>query len=549
MCKIVAIEGPDNVGKSTIISSLKNNFIKRKINCKILSFPGKEEGTIGNLVYNLHHNPNKYDIKKISPYSLQTLHVASHIDIIEQQIKPFKEEDILFLLDRYWWSTIAYGKLSGISEKYLSKLIELEKLVWGNITPAIIFLIERKFIFTDANEKLSYHNLLDNYLSLSKQNNYKSNIIRIKNDVLDNTINSIEKNIINTLYNEKKTINVNRIIGYKKQDDIWKPAKPTKVLDTYWYFATERQNIFFKRFNNESLPWSTDPIFQKYKFTNAFRASDRVSQYLIKEVIYKGEQTINEVFFRIILFKLFNKIETWENLKSEIGELKYSNYSFEKFNTIFNRLMNKGRRIYSAAYIMSSGNNFFGYERKHSNHLKLVENMMTDQLPEKIINAKSMMKVFELLKSYPTIGDFLAYQLTIDINYSNLTDFSEMSFVMPGPGALDGIKKCFYDLGGLNEIEIIKLVAEKQDEEFKRLNLSFKNLWGRKLQLIDCQNLFCEVDKYSRIAHPDIQGVSGRTRIKQTYKYNNLPIEYWYPPKWNLNNLIEKKEYPNEQLF
>ena len=35
------------------------------------------------------------------------------------------------------------------------------------------------------------------------------------------------------------------------------------------------------------------------------------------------------------------------------------------------------------------------------------------------------------------------FNYSIDINYSNLVDFSEMSFVYPGPGALDGIKKCF----------------------------------------------------------------------------------------------------------
>ena len=209
----------------------------------------------------------------------------------------------------------------------------------------------------------------------------------------------------------------------------------------------------------------------------------------------------------------------------------------------------KGRRIYSAAYIMSSGSSFFGFEKKHSNHLKLIELMMHDKLVMKIQESSSMMEVFNLLRSYPTIGDFLAYQLTIDLNYSDLINFSEMSFVVPGPGALDGIKKCFVDLGGLNEVEIIKKVAEKQKEEFERLNINFKDLWGRELQLIDCQNLFCEVDKYSRIAHPDIKGISGRTRIKQSFSYLDDPIDYWYPPKWGINSKIKKRNINNGKLF
>jgi hypothetical protein len=150
-----------------------------------------------------------------------------------------------------------------------------------------------------------------------------------------------------------------------------------------------------------------------------------------------------------------------------------------------------------------------------------------------------MLEAFTLLKSYPTIGDFLAYQYVIDLNYSESLDFSEMDFVMPGPGSKDGIRKCFSDYGDYSESDIVEYVTESQDEEFKRLGLEFKSLWGRKLQLIDCQNLFCEVDKYARVLHPQIIGISNRKRIKQLYVPNEVSFTYWYPPKWNINDLIK----------
>ena len=56
----------------------------------------------------------------------------------------------------------------------------------------------------------------------------------------------------------------------------------------------------------------TDPVLAAYKFTNGYRASDRVSQYLIRSVIYAGSQKPGELFFRTLLFKLFNRITTWE---------------------------------------------------------------------------------------------------------------------------------------------------------------------------------------------------------------------------------------------
>ena len=253
-------------------------------------------------------------------------------------------------------------------------------------------------------------------------------------------------------------------------------------------------------------PWTTDPVIARHKFTNAYRAADRVSQYLIRHVIYEGHPSVPEVFFRTILFKLFNKIETWELLKAELGEISWDGYSFDKFDGVLTSALASKARIYSAAYIMPSGNTAFGYRQKHRNHLKLLERMMEDEAPHRIAAAPTMRQAFETLRSYPTIGDFLAYQFVTDLNYSEICHFSEMEFVVPGPGARDGIHKCFSDLGGLSESDIIRLVTDRQEYEFERLGLEFRSLWGRRLQLIDCQNLFCEVSKYARVMHPGVDG-------------------------------------------
>lgn len=320
------------------------------------------------------------------------------------------------------------------------------------------------------------------------------------------------------------------------------PAKPTIVFNTYWRFATERQKIFFNKLENAPMPWTDDPILSTYKFTNAYRASDRVSQYLIRNVIYQNDlpSSPNEVFFRIILFKFFNKIETWQLLENKLGSIIYAEYSFDRYDKVLTDALESGQTIYSAAYIMPSGGTSFGHTAKHRNHLKLIELMMAKELPKKLTDAKNMHQGFDLLREYPTLGDFLAYQFITDVNYSEITNFSEMEFVIPGPGALDGIRKCFTDLGGLNEPEIIKFMADIQESEFERLGLNFQSLWGRKLQLIDCQNLFCEVDKYARMKHPNISGISGRTRIKQKYSGKSQRVDYWYPPKWGINQTIEE---------
>lgn len=294
--------------------------------------------------------------------------------------------------------------------------------------------------------------------------------------------------------------------------------------------------MFMRRVSGQEPPWTDDPILRAHRFTNTYRASDRVSQYLIRHVIYEGSKKPEEVFFRTILFKLFNRIDTWEALVTRVGKVNWRTFDFETYASALDALINQGKRIYSAAYIMPSP--AFGNPRKHRNHLRLVEHMMADGAARKLAAASSLRAVFEVLRGYPSLGEFLAFQFTIDINYSELVDFSEMDFVVAGPGARDGIRKCFTDTAGLSEAELIRVMAERADDEFARLGLNFSNLWGRPMQLIDCQNVFCEVSKYARVAHPDVVGESGRTRIKQKYVARPAPIPQWYPPKWGLGDAV-----------
>ncbi|MFF3440596.1 nucleotide kinase domain-containing protein [Streptosporangium sp. NPDC002721] len=143
------------------------------------------------------------------------------------------------------------------------------------------------------------------------------------------------------------------------------------VIDTYWRFAVARQQVFHLRAAGAPPPWTTDPIIGRHKFTNVYRAADRVSQYLIRDVIYNGSQDAEELVFRVLLFKIFNKIETWELLTRELGgRPTWDGYDFATYERILGAAMGRGERIYSAAYIVP--NPAFGEARKAGNHLALL---------------------------------------------------------------------------------------------------------------------------------------------------------------------------------
>jgi hypothetical protein len=310
------------------------------------------------------------------------------------------------------------------------------------------------------------------------------------------------------------------------------------VFDTYWRFAVERQEIFFRRLDGSAAPWTQDPVLREHKFTNAYRASDRVSQYLIQEIIYRREYSLRDTVLRILLFKIFNKIETWRFLEEELGDIVEANFSVARLDQLLSRAIGTGASIYSAAYIMPSGPASIRQPRKHRMHLELLADLLRNNLPESLCAAKCMAELYDRLASLPSFGPFLAYQFAVDLNYSPHFSHSEMEFVMPGPGARDGIRKCFTNPGDYSESDIIRWMTDHQEDEFAKRGLAFKTLWGRPLQLIDCQNLFCEVDKYARVVHPEVMGRTGRVRIKQRFSSRGSTFRPWFPPKWGINGRI-----------
>jgi hypothetical protein len=309
--------------------------------------------------------------------------------------------------------------------------------------------------------------------------------------------------------------------------------EPTEVFDTYWRFAAARQAIYLARLAGAHGPWSEDRILRDFRFTNVYRAADRVSQFLIQNVIYgDGAPTDpDSVVFRVLLYKIFNRISTWQRLEDALGPIEWRTYDYTHFARVLDDAANDGP-IYSAAYLMPPPR--LGEQGKHRNHLRLLERMVRDGMARTVSCTGSLTSVYERLVSYPSIGRFLGFQYTIDLNYTPLMEGSENEFVVAGPGACDGIRKCFGPQSAGIETEIIRHMVDRQDEYFAGLGLAFGGLFGRPLHLIDCQNLFCEVDKYARVAHPDAAGISGRIRIKQRFRPSRERLMAVFPPRWGL---------------
>ena len=99
----------------------------------------------------------------------------------------------------------------------------------------------------------------------------------------------------------------------------------------YYHIGGERMQENSHHSYADGINQNTDDIIlREYKFTNAYRASDRVSQYLIKNVIYQSGYTEEDTIFRVLFFKTFNNIETWEKLENTFGSLNYRNFEVDQ---------------------------------------------------------------------------------------------------------------------------------------------------------------------------------------------------------------------------
>lgn len=181
--RFIVFEGVDAVGKTTLSEDLFNYLSSKKIPVRLCRFPGTQKGTLGELIYRVHHShESEFGIEQIEPCALQLLHISAHIDTIEQEIKPALDNGEWIILDRFWWSTYVYGVDSGVSETSLHNMIEIEKSSWNSNVPDILFLIDSSQPMRDDElNSQAWQNKRKIYHELSRKENTNYKCIPINN--------------------------------------------------------------------------------------------------------------------------------------------------------------------------------------------------------------------------------------------------------------------------------------------------------------------------------------------------------------------------------
>lgn len=279
---------------------------------------------------------------------------------------------------------------------------------------------------------------------------------------------------------------------------------PTKdrvcTPEGFLYFVWEREVIRVARSNGHPGPWTQDPILLKYKFTNIRRRDDRVSQWIIREIINLNLRD-PDLWFSLLIARLINWPPT-------LGQLIYEDvipcspetFDAKLFVKTIEEFKGKSSKVYSGAYMvyptkMDPGGNksqaiakhIIGSVIENANSIRFTLNTEYDKSIERFVTA--MTKAFG-------ISTFMAGQVAADLTYApgHLEDAEDINSYAPiGPGSSRGLNYL------LHRPAFATWKQEQFNVELKKLRgLINSELCIDDLTLHDVQNCMCEFSKYCR---------------------------------------------------
>jgi alpha-glutamyl/putrescinyl thymine pyrophosphorylase clade 1 len=244
------------------------------------------------------------------------------------------------------------------------------------------------------------------------------------------------------------------------------------------WWMRERQRIYRKRQLSKPAPWTTDPVLQRYKFTNVFRQLDRTSEWL-RRWWYEANRG-PQLPFSCVLARCVNRLET-------LAELGFP-YEWDRarFIDVLERRRRSKQPMVTSAYIVGVGSDNTG---------KSLPIFLADLLDRVHHNGSwaaqpTLQACYDWLTATAGRLPFVMREAVLDL--AMIGDFSDHeSWVTIGPGAKRGLVRIFGDRG----LWVYKLLVVT--ELAQRRLVSSDPMFTRLLPR-DVEHSLCEFDKYLR---------------------------------------------------
>lgn len=279
-------------------------------------------------------------------------------------------------------------------------------------------------------------------------------------------------------------------------------------LERFWKFIAERQKIWHRRFVQEdSRPWTQDPILQKNKFTNIYRELDPGTKFVRLNVLQKDEPRPDRVF-NVMIYRLICSIPTY----SKLGFQLLDEFDQDYFESQLKKISDYSPTLFGNAYMISP---YFsmGSRIKYVNVARLFGKIQQnfDKFFFELDSATSFQDAFKVVNGQYGFGPFLAYQVMVDLTYligvdqdPGILPHSQNEWARLGPGAQRGFKRLVQRGKFVDPLQGLRWLWSHQHEKMHELGLDFpylRDAHGQDIaiSLANMQNCLCEFHKYMSI--------------------------------------------------
>jgi len=274
------------------------------------------------------------------------------------------------------------------------------------------------------------------------------------------------------------------------------------VMNSEHFFLTarERERIRRKRLAGEPRPWTLDPIFNQYRFTNVHREHDKTTIWFrenIREPLCANWREGVDADERVrlveatIIFRWFNLISTGEIIKDLLTDDGWDTEEARR------RLKDK-RPVVTGAFMVHSP---IGYNKLDG--LLAAIDWARPKLPAMVARwGLSQEEAHRDLRTLDNMGSFSAGEVIWDLRWTPILDKAHdiNTWVNAGPGCARGLgyildnNPAMYNYGSkYHQIEMLALMRQLLDAS--RLEENWPHEWD-PWELHEVEMWLCEYAKY-----------------------------------------------------
>lgn len=281
------------------------------------------------------------------------------------------------------------------------------------------------------------------------------------------------------------------------------------LVNEYFAAARERHAIYLRRQAGQARPWTTDPIFGRYRFTNVFRELDRTTQWFAQHVRGPLRNT-PEVLLATVFYRWFNRVEVCEVLFKQ-GDMLDGTTPWEAY--LHTGSMARARAALTTAFPRGpyvTGSYIIrgepGYSKLEGvcrcleafyaqSHWRPLAKLMLAHP-----GSYTLEQTTTWLEHTPYLGGFMAYEVVSDLRWTALLDQAPdiLTWANPGPGAKRGLNRVF---GRVHECPLTKAKAVEEMHyllEQSRLCTNWPFSYRMPWEMREVEHWCCEFDKYMR---------------------------------------------------